>query len=351
MSYRNTYVDVNLKNLNYNIKKIINHYNGYKYYIGVVKADSYGHYSNKVVNEIIESGCNYLAVSSLDEAVEIRKDFNIPILCLGVIKENYIKVCEENNIDITITNIEYLNKVKDYKVNVHIKIDTGMNRLGTKTKEEFNKMYNAIKESNLNLKGIFTHIYNASNQEKTINQIEKFKKITSDINLNDIDMVHISQSDTLSNYEKIDICNGCRLGIIMYGLNDDKLELKNTFNLHSEIIEIKHLKPGESVSYNGIYKSKDNEIIGIVSIGYADGVNRRLKGANVYINDKKYQIIGNICMDMLMVKIDNTVKLGDKVYIYKDNNHIKYLSNYLDTIPYELICNISKRVERNYITK
>ena len=347
--YRNTYAEINLNNIKENVKTIINNYSGYKYYIGVVKADSYGHNGDRVVKSIIDGGCNYLAVSSLDEALEIRKYYNIPILCLGVINPIYIDICEKNNIDITVTNIEYLKQIKDYKVNIHIKIDTGMNRLGVKDNDEFNLMIEELKTSNLNLKGIYTHIYSADNEIKTTEQIDKFTNITRDIDLNKIDMVHIAQSDTLINYPKIDFCNGCRLGIVMYGLNDNNLELKNTISLCSEVIEIKKLKKGETVSYGGKYTALNDELIGIVSIGYADGVNRKLTGSYVYVNDKPYQIIGSICMDMLMIKIDDSVKLYDKVYIYKDIEHIKKMSNYLDTIPYEPICNISKRVPRKYL--
>jgi len=349
MTYRNTYAEINLDNIKNNVSTIIKNYDDYKYYIGVVKADSYGHNSEKVIKSIIEGGCNYLAVSSLDEAMEIRKYFDIPILCLGIINPKYMDICEKNNIDVTVTNIDYLKEIKDYKLNIHIKIDTGMNRIGVKDKSEFNLMIDELKTSNLNLKGIFTHIYEASNKENTINQIDKFKNITSDIDLSKIDIVHIAQSDTLINYPKIDFCNGCRLGVVMYGLNENKLNLKNTFSLCSEVIEIKKLKKGDTVGYNGKYTADKDELIGIVSIGYADGVNRKLSGAYVYINDRKYQIIGNICMDMLMIKIDEYVKLYDKVYIYKDIKHIKYSSEYLDTIPYELICNVSKRVPRIYI--
>ena len=349
MNYRKTEALINLNNIKYNVNRLISAYNYYKYYIGVVKADSYGHNSDKVIKTIIESGCNYLAVSSLDEALEIRKKFDIPILCLGVIHEEYMDICKGNNIDVTVTNLEYLEKIKDYNLNVHIKIDTGMNRLGVKEKDEFNKIIDSIKSSKLHLKGLFTHIYDALNKDRTNNQIEKFKDITSDIDLNKIDIVHIAQSDTLFNYPKIDFCNGTRLGIAMYGLNDNDLNLKSTFSLVSEIVEIKKLNKGETVSYGGTYKAREDEVIGIVSIGYADGVNRKLKGAYVYINDKKYEIVGNICMDMLMVKIDDSVSLYDKVYIYKDIDHIKYLSNYIDTIPYELICDVSKRVPRKYV--
>ena len=349
MNYRKTEALINLHNIKYNVKKLISTYEDYEYYIGVVKADSYGHNSDKVIKTILESGCNYLAVSSLDEALEIRKKFDIPILCLGIIHEDYMDICEEKNIDITVTNLEYLSKIKDYNLNVHIKIDTGMNRLGIKGKNEFNNMINCIKSSKLNLKGLFTHIYDALDENNTNRQIEIFKYITSDIDLNNIDVVHIAQSDTLINYQKIDICNGVRLGIAMYGLNDNDLNLKSTFSLVSEIIEIKHLKKGETVSYGGTYKAGTDELIGIVSIGYADGVNRKLKGSYVYVNDRKYEIVGNICMDMLMIKIDSSINLYDKVYIYKDIEHIKYLSKYIDTIPYELICNVSKRVPRKYV--
>lgn len=349
MNYRNTGVDINLSNIRYNVNELIKNYNNYKYYIGVVKADSYGHNTNKVVKAIIDGGCNYLAVSSLEEALIIRKDFNVPILCLGLIDCDYLNIAQENSIDITVTNFEYLRKIKDYKLNIHIKIDTGMNRLGVKDKEEFDLMVDEIKNSNLYLKGIYTHIYDSINSDNTLRQIDRFRYMINDIDLKDIDIVHIAQSDTLVNYDKIDICNGCRLGIAMYGLNDNELELRDTFSLYSEIIEIKKLSIGETVGYGGIYKALKDEIIGIVSIGYADGINRKLTGSYVIINDKEYQIIGNICMDMLMVEIDDTVRLYDKVYLYKNIEHIKKLSKYLDTIPYEVICGVSKRVPRNYI--
>ena len=223
-----------------------------------------------------------------------------------------------------------------------------MNRLGVKDKETLNYIYYNMPDSNLKIKGIYTHIYNAIDQNTTDKQIEVFKNITSDIDLNKIDMIHIAQSDTLVNHSKIDFCNGCRIGILMYGLTNNNLNLKSTIDLCSEIIDIKYLSKGETVSYNGNYTALEDEIIGIVSIGYADGVNRKLTGSKIYINNKEYTIVGNICMDMLMVKIDDHVKIHDKVYIYKDINHINYMSEYIDTIPYELICNISKRVPRYY---
>lgn len=345
MTYRNTCALINVNNIEDNIRTIIKKYSGYKYYFGVVKADFYGHSRKEIIDAMVYAGINYFAVSSLDEALEIRQCSDMPILCLGYIDYRFLDVCRDNHIDIMVDDYEYLTHVIS-GVNIHLKVDTGMNRLGIKDNEEFLKIYNYIKENNLILKGIFTHIYNASNEYDTDNQIEKFKSITSGIDLNSIDIVHIAQSDTLVSHDKIEFCNGCRLGIIMYGLVDCELNLKSTFKLVSEVVELKKIKTGEIVSYGGKYVAQRDETIAIVSIGYADGVNRHMSGGYVFINDKKFDIVGSICMDMMMVVVDSTVKLHDKVYVYKDINHIKYLSEYLDTIPYELLCNVSKRVPR-----
>ena len=344
--YRNTYVEVNLENIKYNVETLINKYSGYKYYFGVVKADSYGHNDISTVKTIIDAGCNYLAVATLDEAMEIRSHIkDIPILCLGIIDPKYIPVCIENNITITISNLEYLKKI-DGNLKVHIKVNTGMNRLGVDNKDEFNLIYNLIKEKGMYLEGIYTHIYDPANVDTTNKQYSMFESITSDIDLNNIPIIHVGASEATEFYQKKDYANGCRLGIAMYGLVDYE-KLKSTFSLYSEVIQINNVTDG-TVGYSGNYKVSGSEKIAVVPIGYADGIIRRNTGRCVYINDKEYKIVGNICMDMLFVKVDDSVKVGDKVVIIKDNEHIKKIANHLDTIIYEVICSISKRVPRVY---
>ncbi len=351
--YRNTYVEVNLKSIKHNVKELISKYNDYKYYFGVVKADAYGHHGIKVVETIIDAGCNYIAVATLEEALEIRKEIkDIPILCLGIIPTEYINKCVENNITVTISNYEYLIKMlqeNKERLKVHIKVNTGMNRLGVKNKEEFNAVYKTIKESNLVLEGIYTHIYKADDEEITLKQYKKFEEITKDINLLEIPIVHIGASEATINYAKLPYCNGCRLGIAMYGLVEDKdINFLPTFSLYSEVIQINKVQ-NETVGYNGTYKvENEEEKIAIIPIGYADGIIRKNTGRTVYINNKQYNIVGNICMDMLFVKVDDTVKVGDKVALIKDIEHIKYIADYLDTIPYEIFCSIGKRVPRIY---
>ena len=347
--YRNTFCYINLKHIRNNVKKIINKLDNYEYYMGVVKADSYGHYDNKVVKAIIEGGCNYLAVATLDEALEIRKDIkDIGILCLGVIPTNYLHFCTENNIDITISNYNYLNSIKDKNLKVHLKVNSGMNRLGMNNSNDIEKCINTINESNLTLQGIFTHMYEPDNIELTKKQEDKFEEITKNIDLSIIPMVHLGASEYSLNYPKKDYVNTTRLGIIMYNLVPNDLNLEDTFSVGSRVIEIHELNENDTVGYNGSYKVKGKERIAVVPIGYADGIIRKNTGRDVFINNKRYPIVGNICMDMLFVKVDDSVKIHDRVQVIKDNNHILEISKYLDTIPYEIICTISKRVPRVY---
>ncbi len=348
MRYRDTYVKINLNNIEYNVKTLISKYNNYDYYFGVVKADCYGH--GNVVNSIIKGGCNYLATAMLEEALKIRKDNEeIPILCLGIIPTEHLNAAYENNITVTVNSLDYATKLVASKVpvKVHIKLNTGMNRLGIKDKNEFINTFNLLINNNIEVEGIYTHIYNADVEQDTIKQLNIYKEFIDSIDKSKVKIFHVCASDALVNYKKMDFVNGCRLGIIMYGFNDN-LDLKSTYSLHSKIIQINKLKQGETVGYNAMYKAQTDELIGVVPIGYDDGIIRKNTGRYVYINDKKYPIVGNICMDMLFVKIDESVKLNDEVILLKDNEHIKYTANYLDTIVYEVICTISKRVPRIY---
>ena len=150
--YRKTYVEVNIDNLKNNVKNIINYYNDYDYYFGVVKGNCYGHGTTYVINELIESGVNYLAVSSLEEALEARQiNKKIPILSLEPIRLEYIDICAKNTITITVHDYNYakelINKKIDKKLKIHLKIDSGMNRLGFKEKTELNEIYEELKKS------------------------------------------------------------------------------------------------------------------------------------------------------------------------------------------------------------
>ena len=353
MLARNTYLEINLKALEKNIKKLIRMCGDYDYHFGVVKADCYGQSGIKSIRAIIKGGCNYLAVATLDEALDIRKKLDIPILCLGVVSSQYIETCVQNNITITVNSLEYLKEIieeEPEELKVHLKINTGMNRLGISDNKEVLEAVKLMKENDIELEGIYTHIYDASNEKRYLEQIKQFEKTLKGIDLDDIPIIHISASEAIANYEKPDFVNGCRFGIIMYGFAEsEEIFLEGTARLVSEVVQIHELKPGDTVGYDGAFEVNEETKVAVVSIGYADGVIRKNTGRNVYINDKEYEIIGNICMDMLFVKVDEDVQVHDEVEILRDNEHIKEVARYLDTIPYEVLCSIGKRVPRIYL--
>lgn len=385
--YRNTYVEINVNNLKYNIEQIIQNYPDYKYYFGVVKGNAYGH-SDLIAKYLVESGVNYLVVSSLDEAISIRKDnHDVPILCVEPIDIEYIDQCVKNNITITVHDICYLDLLLKSKINgnlkIHIKVDTGMSRLGINNRGDFNIVYNKIKNSSfLYLEGIFSHFATVGIYDKEWQkQLNNFIDITNDINLKQVPIVHLGNSISLVNHPKISFCNGIRLGIVMYGyirpsvpvgglksklrelkrnyyskkynlshvITNLSINFKPAFSLYSEVIQVKKIKKGDTVSYGAKYVAKSDTNIAIVPIGYADGIRKSSVGFNVCINGKKYPIIGDVCMGMIIIQVDDTVKCYDKVEIIGENNSIFNFSRYVGTSVYEILCNISPFIPRKLI--
>ena len=373
--YRKTYAEINCDTLKDNIKKIKDNYK-YKYYIGIVKANAYGH-GDYIVNDLIEGGINYLAASSLEECLNIRKrNKEIPILCLEKIDSKYLDICEKENITITITSMEYFKTINlNKKIKAHIKIDSGMNRLGFKDKNEVKKVVEKLKNSNITLEGIYTHFATSGMWDKHYDEaIDNFKEITSLIDLNKIPIIHLGRSLTLVTHPKIDFATGVRLGIIMYGFDqnmnkptglrkikrdiylkkhnispitfENPLSLTPALTLHSTVMEIKDVKKGEYVGYGAKYIASENIKIAILPIGFADGVLKNNENLTVTINNKKYQIIGEIGMDMITIKIDNNVKINDDVIIYEN---IKQRAHELKISAYTILTSITNRVPRVYI--
>lgn len=378
--YRNTYVKIDNQVLTDNIKKITKKYNSYKYYIGVVKANAYGH-GDYIVNDLIKGGINYLAVSSLEEAISIRKyNKEIPILVLEPISLDYLKDIEDNDITITIDSLDYtesLSKKKlQRKLKVHIKLDTGMNRLGLKYKDEVTKVVNLLKENkSINLEGIYTHIGTSGLTDIYYDKsIEKFKELTSDIDLKEIPIVHLNRSITLVHHQVYPFETGVRLGIIMYGFSQsipnptglrklkrdllvkklgisesilsNNLDLHTAFSLYSEVISLRKVTKGEYVGYGANYIAPEDIIVATIPIGYNDGIQQSMK--YVSINNKLYEIVGDICMDMITVKVDENIKLYDKVEIFGNNISIKDVSRRTNSNAYHLLTGITTRVPRLY---
>lgn len=388
--YRNTYVEINIDNLQNNVKEVLNKYPEYEYYIGVVKGNAYGH-SDSICKYIVESGINYLAISSLEEGISLRKKVqNIPILCLEPIDLKYIEICIENNITITVHDYDYYKELMKLKINktlkVHLKIDSGLCRLGLYNKHHINEVVKGLREKdNVEIEGIFTHFStDGIYDESWDNQYNKFQELTSEIDLSQIPIVHLGRSQTLLNHEKIPFANGIRLGIIMYGYNTTPKPLPNdfinrlrklkrklynkkhnisktitnvdinlqpAFSLYSEVTQVKKIKKGSFVGYGRIYEAPEDMYVAIISIGYADGFSRRNKGRQIVINNKRYQLIGEINMGMIIAKVDESVKMGDKVTLIGKEITMKEVASYIGTSIYEGSCMINDWVPRVLVKK
>lgn len=382
--YRNTYAHIDNNILTDNVKKITTKYNNYKYYIGVVKANAYGH-GAYVVNALIDGGVNYLAISSLDEAVEVRKyNKDIPILCLEPINTKYINDCIKYKVTITIDSILYFRELmnEDFKgkLKVHLKLDTGMNRLGIKSQKEVMEIVSKLETSNsIILEGIYTHMATTGINDSHFDaQVNKFKSLIKDIDLSKIDIIHIGKSSTLVQHKKLDFVTGIRMGIIMYGFNcsipmrkgfkgfiyelrrnknikkynisptfrSNDLKLKTAFSLYTEVMSLRRVRAGETVGYGAEYKVPNDTLIATLPIGSADGINQNYK--YVSINGRKYSIVGEVCMDMITVSVDNNVKLHDKVEIFGDTISVRETTRNLGSNAYRVFTSITTRVPRVY---
>ena len=377
----NCYVEINTNIIKKNIENIINKYDNYQYYIGVVKGNAYGH-GMEIAKYMEEAGINYFAVSTLEEGIELRQYTGCGILCLQPIEIEELSIASKNDIAITISNYDYFIKIKniDCKLKVHIKLDTGMNRLGINNERELLEIYNYIASSdNFELVGIYTHLATLGiTDKKWDNQINNFVSLTKNIDLEKVPIVHIYSSNSLIMHPKLKLDNGVRIGILMYGivpnpirytglkgklkkfkyallqrryrisktLNDYSVNVKPAFKLISKVIEIKDVKKGEYIGYGLKYKTKTDCKVAVIPVGYMDGLSPKNTGRKVIINDKKYEIIGSVNMKMITVKVNNDVKVGDRVVII--GNNIKTISSYTGVTPHILLTSISKNIKRVY---
>jgi alanine racemase len=353
--YRPTWAEINLNNIEHNFDYVAS-LNPTKDVIPVIKADAYGHGAIEVMNFLYQKGIHTFAVSLLEEALELRlKNKKIKILMLGPILENQFEVAQKYKIDITLydSNIVQALLKTNLKLNVHLKVDTGMNRYGLKDKQEIIDVIKKLQaHQSINLEGIFTHFATANDDKKLYDvQLERFKDVLSEINVKP-KMIHISNSSSAIKYEKsYDFTTHIRLGISLYGLTLDKIKtnLKPAMTLKSKVVQIKQLKAGEVVGYGATYTSVTKERIAVIPIGYADGWLRKNRNNDVQINKKRYSIVGLICMDAMFARIDNQVNIGDEVTLFGDLISIDEVAIKQDTNLYEVCTNISKRVPRIYI--
>lgn len=345
---------INRQNLKENIEYIRNKI-GNRKIIAMVKANAYGTGDTLVANELQDMGVDAFGVANIEEAKRIR-DAGIKgmILVTCVVYTDELKEAIANDISMSISDIEELKYIdeeakRQSKVaKLHIKVDTGMTRLGFTPENVLAAIREIEKYENIELEGIYTHLSCAdSDEEYTLDQIRIFRETVEDAKrIADFKYIHILNSDGTEMYtDEPQIDTHVRVGISMYGYSKNMQPLTK---LTAPVIHINNIEKYTKVGYSGTYIAKPNTKIAVVKIGYADGLSRCLSNnISVTVNGVECAQVGNICMDMMMIDVtDAPVSIGDEVVIWDYTNDLKDIAKLSHKIVYEVISNLGDRIER-----
>lgn len=356
--HRPTWADIDLDALSDNYAALVDLSEG-KTVIPVVKADAYGHGAKEVVRHLYERhNVRLFAVSLIEEALEIKAmGFDVDLLIMGAIKPSDLPVLSRHNLLFTLTNQNVFDAMtaSSLPLRFHVKVDSGMHRLGFSDSDTINRVFKtAQKNAQLKLEGIFTHFATADSDEAYFyRQKARFEEILNELPYMPMS-IHASNSSAVVKYQKsLPYTTHVRTGISLYGYSlEGRLHfLKPVMTLKSEVMEIRTLEPGDYLGYDIAYQASEREKIAILPIGYADGWIRKNQGGVVRIHGKPYPIVGRVCMDMMFVKIDESVHRYDEVTLFGQKEiDANSVADRLDTISYEVLCMVGKRVPRNYKT-
>lgn len=371
---KRTWAVIDLDALKENYEKLRRHIGRGVKFLGVVKADAYGHGAIQVSRVLQENGADYLAVSSIDEAMELRLGgITMPILILGHTPKEQVENLIKNRITQAVTckakALEYSREAQRCggTLKVHIKVDTGMSRLGYLVSgDHFKSGVEGICEAcclpGLEAEGIFTHFAvsdEPENEECRAYTKQQFDLFTSVIEKAEeklgrkFALRHCANTGAVAYWPEM-MLDMVRPGLLLYGYGDgaQKLGLRPVMRLMTNIGTIKVYEPGTSVSYGRIFKTEHTTRMGVVPYGYADGFFRCLSNrCSLMTAYGPAPQRGRICMDMCMIDLTDLpqVNVGDEVEIFGPHNPVEKLAELAGTIPYELTCAVSKRVPRVYI--
>lgn len=343
--------------------------------IATVKADAYGHSAAICVPALLGAGCRYFAVSSIEEALDVRNIINAnnivdaDILILGYTEPKYVKLAIENNITIALISPEYTKKILEVvpsgkKIKVQVAIDTGMNRIGYLAHTESDVEKTAVevaelfKNKKLEICGAFSHFYMSDvegEDEVTHEQNRRFLKVIYQLSKKKLTfpMIHICNTAGIVRFTECTL-DAVRMGISLYGpapyeKEGEDLGFEPVMKLCTRVTHLHTVKAGEVVGYGGTYVAEKDIVCATLPIGYADGFLRAYGGSYVTIRGQKAQVIGRICMDQCMVDVSGIdgVTVGDEVVLFgNDKSELRELAKVAGSIEYECLCALSSRIPR-----
>lgn len=355
-----SFLEINLKSIRHNINYYKSLLQKDTKLLCMVKAGSYGSDAKTMGRFLENTGVDYLGVAYPNEGVELRsKGIKLPILVMNC-EEQLFAECIAHKLEPAIYSMNQLDSFIRVLINhsttsypIHIKLETGMNRLGF-PENEIPSLIAALKsQPEVHVRSIYSHLAESDviDSEYTRRQINLFGLMTEKITtqLPYPVLKHILNTEGITNYNDAQM-DMVRLGIGMYGVGENN-SLRPAIGLHSSISQIKTVKKGTSIGYGRNFKAEKDTLIAIIPIGYADGLRRSLgnKNGGVYINNRYCPIVGNVCMDMIMVEVKGiNCKEGDSVEIIGKNQSIKILAEKMDSITYEVLTSFSSRLHRIY---
>lgn len=335
--------------------------------MAVVKANGYGHGDYETAVCALEAGADYLAVAMLDEALALRKKgITAPILVLGAAKTASAGAAAEAGVTLTAPSADWLKEAEacvpeGQRLQIHIKCDTGMGRIGIRERAELLEAEQlCLQSAAISLEGIFTHFATADEIDTAYyeKQLARFQSMLSWLTERPA-IVHAANSAALLRFPEA-VFNMVRAGIALYGLAPSQemkellpFELKEALSLKSRLVHVKKLHAGESVSYGAVFTAEEDCWIGTLPIGYADGWIRKLQGRDILINGQRLQLVGRICMDQCMVRLPGPLETGTPAVLIgqdgKERITVDDIAGTLDTINYEVTCMMAARLPRVYI--
>ena len=364
---RSTTASINLKAISYNISEIRERIGDRRDLMAVVKADGYGHGSVKVSLSALKGGADCLGVALPEEGEQLRKaGIEVPILVLGLIQPEEAYKVVDFRLDQTVCTLELAEALEQearkvsIQVNVHVKVDTGMGRIGVTPQDALSLVRRISRFKNLKLMGIFSHLSSADEADKTLakKQIAIFESVVREIEASGIEIPkkHIANSagvlDLPESYYDL-----VRPGIMIYGLYPSmdvsrSIKLKPAMTLKTKVINLKSISEGTPISYGRTFYTEKDTLVATLPVGYADGYSRLLSNqAYVLIKGRRATLIGRVCMDMCMIDVTGIkgVKPGDEVILFGEDPSVDEIARMIGTINYEIVCCVGKRVPRIYV--
>ncbi len=370
MTYRPTWAEIDLGAIAYNYRQVKKLTADGASILVIVKGNAYGHGMFEVTKALEKAGADFFGVATLDEALHLRgRNIKTPILVLGSLLPEEVAPAVENNITLTLCDAA-LAKIIDKtaaglkkRAKAHIKIDTGMGRIGVWHEDALDFVKNVIfKHKNIFVEGVYTH-FSAAGRDKffTTYQLDSFNALLGELKRLCIDIPyrHAANSIAIVAIKRAHL-NLVRPGIIMYGMYPKRsfsrmFHLKPAMSLKTRIVFLKKTPPGMSISYGRTYITQKPTVIATLPIGYADGYGRILSNkAKVLVRGERAPVVGKVTMDQTMIDVGHIsgVKLGDEVVLIgrQGGNEIRCeeLARLAGSIPYEIVCSISNRVPRIY---